>query len=252
MTDPHSPDSNPFNDAIAQAMQMASSLSQPLVKQMADVSEAIATHISPGIFAVVEQGTETVGKIVAPIADNPAVKYATKMPGISWLMAALGQVDVDRVERDIAELRQQFPLETPEQLANRVITDSALQAARVGLLTNIAPPVALMLLAVDLTAIAALQAKMIYKIATIYGLSPQDAARRGEVLTIWGLSTGGSSVLKTGLSVVEIIPFLGTAVGITSNAILLYSLGRIACLFYEEKRKSTPPSAYLEDSSSLN
>jgi len=55
---------------------------------------------------------------------------------------------------------------------------------------------------------------------------------------LWGLSMGGSSVLKAGLSIVEVIPFLGAAVGIASNAALLQSLGYVAIQFYEKKQAS--------------
>lgn len=230
---------NPVGDSIATAVKVAAELSQALTHQIAQASTTIGQTVSPALYKFVEQGTETVGGVVTPIAENPLVKYATKLPVIHWLLAALGQVDEDKVQQDVAKLRQQYPLETPEQLANRVITDAAFQAARIGLLTNFVPPLALMLFAVDLTAIAALQAEMIYRIAAIYGFPPQDSARRGEVLIIWGMSTGGSSLVKTGLSFVELLPLVGTAIGITSNAAILYSLGRVACLFYEEKLKAT-------------
>ncbi len=46
-----------------------------------------------------ERGTETVGRVVTPIAENPFIKYAAKFPGISWLLAALGHVDVQKLRR---------------------------------------------------------------------------------------------------------------------------------------------------------
>ncbi len=211
---------------------------QQLQTAIASAASAIEDAIASPIQGMVEQGTETIGNIVTPIAKNPLVKYATKLPGISWLMAALGQVNAEKVAQDVATLQQQYPLETPEQLAQRVIAESAFRAARIGLITNIVPPFALMLLAVDIAAVTALQAKMVYRIAAIYGFSLDEPARRGEVLALWGLSMGGSSVLKAGLSIVEVIPLLGAAVGIASNAALLQSLGYVAIQFYEKKQAS--------------
>jgi uncharacterized protein (DUF697 family) len=52
------------------------------------------------------------------------------------------------------------------------------------------------------------------------------------------LGTGGSQVVKVGMSVVEIIPLVGAAVGSVGNASILYSLGHVACSFYEAKRRS--------------
>jgi uncharacterized protein (DUF697 family) len=103
------------------------------------------------------------------------------------------------------------------------------------LLTNLIPSVATILFAVDIGAIAALQAEMIYKIAAIYGFSAEDTSRRGEVLAIWGIFTGSSSTLKSGLSFLEILPGAGTAIGITSDAAIIYSVGFLACRYYEVK-----------------
>lgn len=113
-----------------------------------------------------------------------------------------------------------------------------MRAAGIGLVTNFVPPLALLLFAVDLGAIAALQAEMIYRIAAIYGFPPHEPTRRGEVLTIWGLSIGGSGMVKTGLSLVELLPGIGTVVGITSDAALLSGLGYLASQFYQTKQKS--------------
>lgn len=221
------------------------------------ISEAIASAIKTATAAgellgstlhqLVEQSTETVGRMVTPIAENQVVQYATKVPGLSWLMAAMGQVNVEKVQQEMAALKQQYPLDTPEQLANRVINDVAVKAAGIGLATNIMPPMALSLFAVDLTAVAALQAEMIYRIAAVYGFPLTDPTRRGEVMAIWGLSTSSAGVLKTGLSFVEVIPVVGMIVGPSSNAALLYSLGHVARYFYEEKKKSSPPADSLPD-----
>lgn len=225
MDDQDQPDTHTdaFSAAIATAIKAAT---------------ATGEMFSSSLHRLVEQSTETVGQIVTPIAENQWVQYATKVPGLSWIMAAVGQVNVVKVQQEVAALKQQYPLETSEQLANRVIQDVAVKAAGIGLVTNFVPPLALALFAVDLTALAALQAEMIYRIAAIYGFSLTDATRRGEVVAIWGLSTGGAGVLKTGLSLIEVIPGVGTIVGPTSNAALLYSLGQIARYFYEEKKKA--------------
>lgn len=185
-----------------------------------------------------EEGTETVGKIVTPIAENPLIKYAAKVPGISWLMTALGQVDAEQAQKDVDKLRQEHPLETPEQLAHRIIVDTSLKAGGIGLITNFVPPLALTLFAVDIAAVTALQAEMVYRIAAAYGFPLTDPTRRGEVLAIFGLSVGGSGVLKVGLGFVELLPIVGAMVGASNNAALIYSLGHVACRFYEAKKSS--------------
>jgi uncharacterized protein (DUF697 family) len=101
---------------------------------------------------------------------------------------------------------------------------------------------ALTLFGIELAAITALQGEMVYRIAAAYGFSLKDPARRGEGLAIFGLSVGGSGTLKVGLSFVELLPVIGTVVGASSNAALLYSLGYVACRFYEAKRNSLAPA----------
>lgn len=233
------------NEAIATATQIAASVAK-LASAAAQVAAdditghtiAMGKTVGPATQQFVEQGTETVGRIATPIAENPLVKFAAKVPGINWLLAALGHVDVEKAQSDVEKLRQEYPLETPEQLAHRIMVDSALKAGGVGLLTNFIPPVALTLFGIELAAITALQAEMIYRIAAAYGFPLNDSTRRGEILAIFALSVGGSGVLKSGLNFVELLPLVGAGVGASSNAALLYSLGYIACRFYEAKRNS--------------
>jgi len=234
------------SDAIATATQMAASaakLASAAVQVAADeitgTTAAVGKTVGPAAQQFMEQGTETVGKIVTPIAENPVIKFASKVPGINWLLTALGQVDVEKAQNEVDKLRQDYPLETPEQLAHRIIVDASLKAGGIGLLTNFVPPLALTLFAVDLAAVTALQAEMVYRIAATYGFSLKEPARRGEVLAIFGLSVGGSGVLKVGLGFVELLPVIGAMVGASNNTALLYSLGHVACRYYEAKRNST-------------
>ncbi|GAB4338520.1 MAG: hypothetical protein OHK0047_28800 [Leptolyngbyaceae cyanobacterium] len=227
-----SPD--PLRDAIAAAIRA----SQTIANHLRRTATVVDDMVAPQLYQFVEQGTETIGRVVTPFAENPIVKFATKVPVLNWLMAAMGQVDVARVQQDVDKLRRQYPAETEEQLAHRVMVDTSWKAAGIGLATNLIPPLALSLFAVDIGAIAVLQAEMLYRIAAIYGFSPTDSTRRGEVLALWGLSTGSSGLMKSGLSILEVIPAVGTAIGVSSDAGLLYGLGHLACRFYEEKRKA--------------
>ena len=185
-----------------------------------------------------ERRTEQLGAFVTPIAEHPLVQSSTKIPGLQWLLAALGQVNSEKVEQEVMALRQQYPLETQSQLAQRVIGETAMKAGVIGLMTNFIPPLALTLLAADLTATTALQAEMIYRIAAIYGFSVHEPSRRGEVLALFFLASGSANFLKSGLSLFELIPIVGAVIGTTSNASLLYTVGQGACYFYETKKKS--------------
>jgi uncharacterized protein (DUF697 family) len=227
------PDTHTSQDLFQTATMMAQSMVAAADELAATTGNAMVSPLQPFLEPV----TETVGRILAPIANLPFIEYATALPGVKWLLAAMGQVNGEKVRLDVDELRQQYPNDSNRQLAQRVMANAAVQAAGIGLITNVASPVALALTLVDIGAVAALQANMLYRIAAIYGYSPDDDARRGEVLTIWFVSSGGSGLLKSGLSLVETIPLLGAAIGVAADASLLYSVGYLACRYYETKRQ---------------
>jgi len=231
-----------LNDAITTVTQIATSTAKlasdalhSATNNVTTTANVVRETVAPLALQFVEQGTETVGKIVAPIAENQFVKYVSKVPGLSWLLTALGQVDLEVAQKEVDKLRQDYPFETPEEIAHRIVVDAALKAGGIGLVVNFIPPLALTLFAVDIAAITAIQAEMIYRIASAYGFSLQDSTRRGEVLAIFGLSLGGSGTLKVGLGLVELLPVVGAVIGASSNTALIYSLGFAACRFYEAK-----------------
>lgn len=187
----------------------------------------------------IETTTQHTGKALDHLAHNSFIQWVSRLPGANQLLAFLGQVDVVKMERDVTALQRAYPLESPRQIADRVIQQGAVQAGTVGFLTNLVPPLALSLFAVDLAAMTRLQAEMVYRIAAAYGFPLTDPTRRGEVLAIFGLSMMGAGVLKTGASFAEIIPLVGTVSGAAVNATLLFALGQTACEFYEAKQSVT-------------
>jgi uncharacterized protein (DUF697 family) len=225
------PASNPFDQFTHAAAEMARSTVQQ-VEQTAEGFQRDAHNF-------VERGTEQLGRAVTPLVESPVLNTVTQLPMLRWFAAALGQVDLAQVNQDIQQLRQKYPQKTRTELAQQLIQETTLKAAGIGLVTNILPPVAAMLFAVDIAALSALQAEMIYRIAAIYDLPLQDPTRRGEVLTIYGLSLGGTSVLKMGLSLPELIPGVGAVIGASSDAALLFTLGQAVARFYETKYRRT-------------
>lgn len=183
---------------------------------------------------LLEKTTTSTGQTLEWIASNPILKSADNIVGLDWLMTFLGQVDTAKIQATVAEMRSQYPQETSNQIAHRLIIEKTWKGGRLGLLTNIIPPIAALFLGIELIATTKLQTEMVYEIAAAYGLELDEPTRRGEVLAIFGLSLG-ADVLKTGLTIVEIIPGIGAVVGASTNAALLYVLGQTACRFYEGK-----------------
>jgi uncharacterized protein (DUF697 family) len=195
---------------------------------------------------VLEETTTSTGQTLDWIASNPILKAADNIVGSNWLTAFLGKVDRAKVQGTVAEMRSQYPQETDGEIAQRLIVEKAWSGGRLGLLTNIIPPVAALLLGIELIATTKLQTEMVYEIAAAYGLDLDEPARRGEVLAIFGLSLGADA-LKTGLNLVEIIPGIGAVVGASTNAAMLYVLGQTACRFYEGKIDRAQISAMQQE-----
>ncbi|MEB3355410.1 MAG: EcsC family protein [Synechococcales bacterium] len=228
-------------DPIAQVSESVTAAAGHVSKTLTSVTEVmtdLSESSTTALHRFLEEATQQVGGIATFITDNSMFKALTRLPFADRLPLLLGKVDTEKAAKEVNDLRRQYPVESADQLAHRIIVDTATKAGTIGLVTNLVPPLALTLFAVDLAAITALQAEMIHRIAAAYGFSLDDPARRGEVLTIYGLSLGGSGVLKTGLSFVELIPGIGAVVGATSNAAVVYSLGFVACRYYEAKRQS--------------
>ena len=205
-----------------------------IISTVGGLSAAITTETQK----IFEQTTVSTGQTLDWIAANPVLTAADNIIGLDWLMTFLGQVDVSKIRATVEAMRSQYPQSTAEELAQHLIVQKTWQGGRVGLLTNIVPPIAALFLGIELIATTKLQTEMVYEIAAAYGLDLDEPARRGEVLAIFGLSLG-ADVLKTGLSIVEIIPGVGAVVGASTNAAMLYVLGQTANRFYQQKNEDT-------------
>jgi uncharacterized protein (DUF697 family) len=196
---------------------------------------------------LIEQATQRAGKSVSFISDNWLLRKVSGVLKLDWLVGATNRVDLQKAQADVKKLQQQHPEETPSQISHRLMVEKSIYAGGVGLVSSLVPGEALALLAVDFAATSALQAEMVYQIAAAYGLDLQDPARKGEVLGIFGLALGGSRAVKAGLGLLRNVPFAGAAIGASSNAVMLYSLGYAACRFYEAKLKASTSEATLTD-----
>ncbi|MEL6578344.1 MAG: hypothetical protein AAFQ14_01220 [Cyanobacteria bacterium J06621_12] len=210
---------NSPTDFLAEVTQTLSNLTQTLTTETQKI---------------LEKTTTSTGETLDWISSNPLLQAADNIIGLDWLMTFLGQVDNTKIEATVREMRSQYPQETADQIAQRLIVQKTWAGGRLGLLTNIIPPIAALFLGVELIATTKLQTEMVYEIAAAYDLDLADPARRGEVLAIFGLSLG-ADVLKTGLTLVEIVPGIGAVVGASTNAAMLYVLGQTACRFYQNK-----------------
>lgn len=193
-------------------------------------------------YHLLEHTTQGAGSAIAmigniPLLNNPVVKRVAGVLRLDWLVGMSHDLDLKQAEEEVRQLQQQYPQESPSQIAHRLMVKKAIYASGIGFASSILPGVAAALLAVDMAATTALQTEMVYQIAAAYGLDLQDPDRKGEVLAIFGLALGGSNALKAGLGFMRNIPLAGMMIGAGTNATMLYSLGYAACRFYEAKLK---------------
>jgi uncharacterized protein (DUF697 family) len=168
-----------------------------------------------------------------PGLNNPLVRRLAGVLRLDWLLGMAGQVDVEKVQATVTELQQRYPQESQSQIVHRLIVHKALNAGRIGFMSSLIPGVAVALLAIDLAATTLLQTELVYEIAAAYGLNLRDPARKGEVLAIFGLALGGSNAVKAGLGFLRNVPLAGTLIAASTNATVLYAVGRAASSFYE-------------------
>ncbi|HEY9861342.1 MAG TPA: hypothetical protein V6D16_17715, partial [Candidatus Obscuribacterales bacterium] len=181
------------------------------------------------------QATQGAGEAAAFVGNNPVLRKVGTRLNWGWLLDATNQVDLVKAEAAVQDLRRQHPDHTPSQIAHTLMVQKAVYAGGVGLATSMIPGVATALLTVDLAANMALQAEMVYQIASAYGLDLRDPARKGEILAIFGVALGSGRAIKLGLGLLRNTPIAGALVGASANAAMLYSLGYAACRFYEAK-----------------
>ncbi|MBD2490676.1 hypothetical protein [Aulosira sp. FACHB-615] len=205
-------------------------------KTLFDTALGVGVATAKQTHKLFGQATQTTGQIVDRLSQNWLIRRLSGFLNLNWLIGASENVDLEKAATTVNKLKQKYPQESPSQISHRIMLDTATKAGGIGFASSILPGVAAALLAVDLAATLKLQSEMLYKIAAAYDLDLKDPARKGEVLTIFGLGLGGNRLLKAaGLALLRNVPFAGAAIATSSNAALSYSLGYAACRFYEAK-----------------
>jgi uncharacterized protein (DUF697 family) len=197
----------------------------------------VGTTVGVGgaIASTAMQAPAGVGYLLSFVSDSPQLQELTKALKIDWLINIVSQVDIVKAESHVKNLQKKYPNERPGEIAHRVMMEKAIYVGGTGFATSLMPGFAAAMFAVDLAATMALQAEMVYQIASAYGLDLNDSARKGEVLSIFSIALGGNAALEAGLGFARNIPVAGALIGASSNAAMLYALGYAACQFYEAK-----------------
>lgn len=193
-----------------------------------------------------EYGTHGAGHAVTWVGNIPLLRRLAGVLRLDWLVGVGDRVDLVKAQAEVDQLQQQYPDESPSQIAHRIMLKKAILAGGIGLASSLLPGFAIALLAVDLAATTALQTEMVYQIAAAYGMDMRDPARKGEVLGIFGLALGGRNALKAGLGFLRNVPLAGAMIGASTNATMLYALGYTARQYYEAKSATNTGEVSVE------
>jgi ribosomal protein S17E len=151
-------------------------LTDEFEKNLQIIKDEIYNNIEPNLTSNLEE----IGTLLEKVAKNPILQSIYPWIGLHWLIYILGEVDHQKIKETVETLRQKYPTETPEQLSTRIIQQQGLEAAKIGLITNLIPPFAILLLGLEFSAITKLQVEMIYQLAAVHNLNLQTPLRRGE------------------------------------------------------------------------
>ncbi|MCU0534563.1 MAG: EcsC family protein [Hydrococcus sp. Prado102] len=229
-----------FGVSISSTMNKAG---KSIIEKTSKVSETFTPASVNNTFT---QVTNAVGSLAESVSNNPHLQNLTDNFQ-NWLIENIDKVDIVRAETYVKQLQQKYPDETASKIARRLITEKATYAGGTELASSILPDIAIAMFAVDLVATTLLQVEMIYQIACAYGMDLNEPARKEEILAIFGLSLGGSQILKAGLGFVRNVPVAGGVISASSNALAVYTLGYAACRFYEAKSNPLLIEANLEE-----
>ena len=158
------------------------------------------------------QVPNSLGSALGSISQSPILKKLTENFKIDWLVNAIDKVDVVTAEGQVRELQRQYPHEKPQEIAHRLMVEKALLAAGSGLVSSLVPGAALAFAGMDLAAMTALSAELVYQIAAAYGMDLQSSDRKKEVVAIFGLSLGSNLAIEAGVTLVSNIPLAGAVI----------------------------------------
>lgn len=88
--------------------------------------------------------------------------------------------------------------------------------------------------------------KMVYEIAYLYGFDVQDQDIKTDLIIAFGAAFVGEQVIDYGVAWLSFSKFATIAISVSAKALMIYSIGQIACAIYEEKSKQN--NNYLESS----
>jgi hypothetical protein len=211
------------------------------------------------IMTTVDQQLQTVEAqppVIQKEVDDVAKVLMRKLFGV------IHDVDIKAATERVAALRQKYPDDTPEQLAQRLIRDKIQRTGAVGAVTSsaglipgIGTAAALTLgVAADIGATFRLQAELVLEIAAVYDYPLTESEKQRLVMLITGLSAGTSALarkagekiaLEVGerfaeKAIIKALPVVGVIASAGTNALSTYIIGQRADAYFRLGPEAVP------------
>ena len=170
------------------------------------------------------------------------------------------EIDIEKLRREIDELRDSTPGFQPAQHARILSRRTAIRCAAAGAVTGLPLGVAAIgTLGVDLAYLVYQQFRLILGIAIVYGHEPTGRERFGEALSCLAYGSGvgvgkqgiaamlGSATIEGGIiaekigarvfreRLAKVVPFVGVISGGALNYVAVHAVSRSAIHYYESR-----------------
>ena len=180
--------------------------------------------------------------------DAKAIKRRADSVLEEVFLSLFEEIDVDRLKKEVEELRDAAPGFRPEQHARTLARRTAIRCAAAGAVTGIPMGLAaIATLGADLAYLMYQQFRLILGIAAIYGHDLSNRERFAEAVQCFAYTTG-VGVGKEGIAVAtrllrermaRLIPVVGVISGGALNYMSVYAVARTAIRYYESRVDDT-------------
>ena len=180
--------------------------------------------------------------------DAKAIKRRADSVLEEVFLSLFEEIDVDRLKKEVEEMREAAPGFRPEQHARTLARRTAIRCAAAGAVTGIPMGLAaIATLGADLAYLMYQQFRLILGIAAIYGHDLSNRERFAEAVQCFAYTTG-VGVGKEGIAVAtrllrermaRLIPVVGVISGGALNYMSVYAVARTAIRYYESRVDDT-------------
>lgn len=214
------------------------------ITRIARHARELATKTAQEIAATFEAGVDAGDNLLAQMGQwlerfASLLRQNIESYGEIWqkrIWSAVNNIDTTKAQEEVANLKNQYPQETPQQIANRLIQEKALFS----MLTSLMPESENQDgLAVNWMATAPMLSELIYQVGVCYQF---EKINEHELLATFAIVHNAKRMEKLGVDFLQEQTSDGTDVSVTANnnTIAFHAVGYAASQYFESKVKKLP------------